>query len=995
MKKLRFLSAFLAIFFSVSAIAQNITVKGSIKDSSTGEPIPYAVVQLKGTTNGVMSDEKGAFSITAPAGATLVVSSVGYESKELTADKASTSIFLNVDAQTLEATVVVGYGTKRKIGNEVGAVATVKGDIVKNAASQSPLDLLQGQVAGLQVLSTGGVAGDNSISMKIHGVGSLGSSSEPLFIVDGVQSNSTTVMNMNPNDIQSITVLKDASSTSIYGSLGANGVVYVTTKGGHFDEKASVTFHTQWGLSTLANRQFYEDMMSGSELKDFWMRSGLQTASEIDQNYTSLGHTADTKWYQYMQKINGLECQNDLTIEGGSKKTAYLISFSQFHQDGTTIGNYYDRYTLRTNVQAHPTDWLKVGVTLNGYLTKDQSNPNWGDSSGGANYTFGGLSYLLNPLYSAIDPATGKEYEEEYPGLGLPNPRYYAEKRHAVYSRYGVNGSGFVELEPYRNLIITSRIGTDSYANDLNGYLLPSASFAETGWRSLGDAFSFKNTVTNTIEYGDTIGAHDFTVLLGQEGIGYTSQSSSSSSEGLTDDRLINIQNGTQKTYDVSQSSSAYNFLSFFAHGAYNYQERYFIDGTFRYDASSRFGKNNRWAPFWALGAMWKLNREGWLRGVSAVNDLTLKVSYGTQGNANIGNYQHLGLVAASSTKYNDKMITVLAQPSNESLTWEKQNLLTVTAAGRFWDRLDAEISFYNRVTNDMLMSVPQPYTTGYSSLMANVGSMSNTGVDITLGVDLLKGKDYSLVFNTTFNYNAERITELFNDLNRWEIANTGVAYVVGKPVMYYYPIYAGVDPADGAPMWYLPGEDKDVPTMDPSRTTKEFNEEELTQNTGKQRNEPISGGFGLRGFWRGLSFNIDFAYYAGKYLINNDAFFYANPCMNTGENQHKAVSDFWTPYHTDARYPDWSKGYQMQFDTHVLEDASFLRLKNVTLGYALSKRALGTQKVVKGVQFTVTGRNLWTVTKYEGMDPEVDSNVTLGIPSNTLQVLGGVEIRF
>lgn len=213
---------------------------------------------------------------------------------------------------------------------------------------------------------------------------------------------------------------------------------------------------------------------------------------------------------------------------------------------------------------------------------------------------------------------------------------------------------------------------------------------------------------------------------------------------------------------------------------------------------------------------------------------------------------------------------------------------------------------------------------------------------------------------------------------------------------MYYAPIYAGVDPADGAPMWYLPGEDKDVCTMDPSRTTKEFNEEKLTQNTGKRRHEPITGGFGLNGHWRGLSFNIDFAYYGGKYLINNDAFFYANPCMNSGRNQHKSVSDFWTPYHTNAKYPDWSKGYQMQLsDTHILENASFLRLKNLTIGYALSKKALGTQKVVKGVQFTVTGRNLWTVTKYEGMDPEVDSNVTLGIPSNTLQVLGGVEIKF
>lgn len=226
-------------------------------------------------------------------------------------------------------------------------------------------------------------------------------------------------------------------------------------------------------------------------------------------------------------------------------------------------------------------------------------------------------------------------------------------------------------------------------------------------------------------------------------------------------------------------------------------------------------------------------------------------------------------------------------------------------------------------------------------------------------------------------------------------IANTGVGYVVGSPVMYYLPIYAGVDPADGAPMWYLPGEDTSVCTMDPSRVTKEYNEEALTQNTGIRRYEPVSGGFGLRGHWRGLSFNIDFSYFAGKYLTNNDAYFYANPCKNVGENQIKSVSDFWTPYNTDAQYPDWSKGYNMEFDTHLLENASFLRLKNVTLGYSLSQKALGTQKVVKGVTFTVTGRNLWTATKYTGIDPEVDSNLTVGLPGNTLQVLGGIEIKF
>lgn len=1003
MKKIiTFLSLMLTLA-TMAANAQNVTVKGTVKDASNGEALPNASILVKGgaTATGVIADLDGNFTITCPANATLLISSIGYKTKEVAADgKRAIVVSLESDSALLEGSVKVGYGSSKKIGNLTGAVTTVKAEVVHNAAAQSPLDLLQGQVAGMQVLSSGGVAGDNSISMKIHGVGSLDSSSEPLFIVDGIQSSSTMVMSLNPNDIQSVTVLKDASSTSIYGSLGANGVVFVTTKAGHFDERATVTVHTQWGLTTLANRQFYENMMTAPELTDFWMRSGIMTASDIDKTYYSKGFNANTKWHKYMQNLTGLQSTNDVTIEGGSQKVSYLVSASQFHQDGATIGNFYDRYTVRANVQAVPKDWLKTGVNLTGYVTKDQSNSNWGDSSskGGNNYTFGGLSFMLNPLYSPINKETGKVDPEFWGEVGLPNPNYYMSKRNDLISKYGFNGSAFVEIEPYKNLIISSRIGTDSYLLEESFALLPSASWTSTTQRFIGHGISFKNTITNTIEYSANIAsAHDFSVLLGQEGIGYKYHSTTTSTMGQTDDRLMSLQFGNkEKDWTASESRSEYAFLSFFGHADYSYQGKYVFDATVRADASSRFGRNHRWAPFWAIGGMWKISSENFMKNVTAVNNLAVKLSYGTQGNAAIGNYDRFGTISQSAqTSYDGKEYRYVSSPENPDLKWEQQNLFTATVEGRFWNRLNAEISAYHRVTKDMLMDVPQPYTSGFTSLRTNVGSMQNTGVDITLGVDILKGRDYSLKFNTTFNYNAEKVTELFNGLKRWEIANTGVAFVVGQPVMYYYPIYAGVDPADGAPMWYLPGEDIDVCTKDPARVTKEFNEETLTQNTGIRRHEPISGGFGLRGNWRGLSFNIDFSYFGGKYLINNDAFFYANPNQFAGQNQSKAVTDFWTPYNTNAKYPNWADGHLMQFDTHLLENASFLRLKNLTIGYALSQKALGSQKVVKGVQFAVTGRNLWTVTNYTGMDPEVDSNLTLGLPGNTLQVLGSVEIKF
>ncbi len=998
MKKIRLLSAAFALFLAGTAAFAQSTVKvtGVVTESGTGYEVPGVAISEKGSaTNHAIADDSGNYSINVPKNAVLVFSAMGFQTVEVPVNgKTVVNVTLMEDAILLEGAVSVGYGSAKKVGNIVGNVATVKSDVVKNVPSQTALDALQGQVAGMQVLSSGGVAGDNSISMKIHGVGSLSSSSAPLFIVDGVQTTSTMVMQMNPNDIQTINVLKDASSTSIYGSLGANGVVYITTKSGAYDSRAKITATSQYGISTLSNYQFYDNLMSGDELKDFWIRSGLMTPSQIYTSYTSKGYSANTKWHEYMQNLVTPQYQNDVTIEGGSKTVAYLLSASQFHQDGTTIGNYYDRYTVRSNVQARPAKWLKAGVNVTGYLTSTRQNGGWMDSSMSNDlYMSGGVSYLLNPLYPAVDE-NGVEYAEKYPN-GIVNQNYYVEKRQDSNKKVGINGAAFLEIYPIDGLTIASRLGTDSYVFKEDFKLLPSYAYSSSTQRYLDNAYSLRHTLTNTIEYAKTLNEHQFSVLLGQEWIGYHYNYNTLSAQGFTDDRLMDIQNGTTSTRSVSQGSSEYAFLSFFSHADYSYGDRYFIDGTFRYDASSRFGTNNRWAPFWAVGGMWKISKEQFLQDVSWIDDLSFRASYGTQGNASIGNYTHLGLVAVSSTKYNDQTYTYLDSPSNESLVWEKQKLLTVSLSSRLFDRVDLDLDFYNRITSDMLLDVPQPYTTGFSEFTGNVGALQNTGIDITLGVDILKGKDYGLNLHATFNYNEDKITELFDGRQRWEIANTGIAYVVGKPIMFYYPIYAGVDPEDGAPMWYLPGEDKDVCTMDPARTTKVFNEDELTQNTGIRRNEPVSGGFGFNAHWKGLALTADFAYFGGKYLINNDAYFYANPNAFPIYNTTKGVSDFWTPYNKNAQYPDWSQGYQMEFDTHLLEDASFLRLKSLVLAYSLPAKWFQHSDVLKGVRVSVTGRNLVTFTKYTGLDPEVDSNLTVGLPGNTRQVLGGIELTF
>ena len=1004
MKRFRLFLAVLSLLVtSVAAFAQHVTVKGVVMDASNNDPVPFAAIAIKGTTTGVSSDVNGVFAITAPSNSTLVFSSVGYISAEVKVEgKTTINVQLKPDAQALESSVVVGYGSAKKIGTVVGAVTTVKADIVNNAPSSSPLDQLQGQVAGLSVLTSSGVAGDDAVSMTLHGTGSLGSSSEPLFVIDGIPSTSRTIMAMNPNDIVSITVLKDATSISIYGARAANGVVYVTTKSGSYDSKATVTARTMHGVNTLANPQFYKNMMSGDQFIDFKMRAGILTPAQIETNYLSKGYNNNTEWYKYFQNTMAYQYQSDVTIEGGGKKVAYMVSASQYHQDGNTIGNYFDRYTVRSNVQGHPINWLKFGVNASFAIDNKQTNPNWGSfESGTSNYTSGGLSFLLNPLYPAIDPETGKVFTPRFIGLGAYNPEYYMENNKDKYSRYTLNGNAYIEIQPIRNLKITSRVGTDAYVTLNDWYTKPSYLGASgKGTRGLSTTLSHNSTITNTIEYSFNIATeHHISVLAGQEGVNNYYKYYYAESKGQTDDRLLNLQDGLQSTYSMSQNHYASRFLSFFGHADYNYAERYFLDATVRNDASSRFGIDRRNATFWAVGGMWKIANEKFMQDAKQwVNSLDLKVSYGTQGNAAIGNYSHLGLVGTSS-KYSEETSKVVAQPANPELTWEQQGLLTVGVAGRFFNMLDVDLSVYSRQTTSMLMAVPYPYTSGFSEVTANVGGLNNTGVDLSISVDILRGKNYYLTFNTIFNYNREKVTDLFEAAydpetgkSRWEIANTGVAYVVGKPVSLYYPIYAGVDPEDGAPMWYVPGDDIDVTTK--QETTKKFDEAALTQNTGYTRHAPFTGGFGLRGAYKGFSFSADFSYVKGKYLINNDAYFYANPFQFATMNTTKSVSDFWTEETPNAKWPDWRKGYVMQFDTHLIEDASFLRLKNLQVAYSFAG-LLKNVKAIRDIKLTFTGRNLFTCTKYTGIDPEVDSNLTFGIAGNSRQFMGGIEITF
>ena len=997
MRKLKLILAVLSLFAVSFANAQNITVKGTVTDQS-GEPVIGVYVLLQGSSAGTSTDVDGRYEISAPANGTLEFTLVGMKNVVVPVNnKSLINVTMEEDSEMLEDVVIIGYGSARKVGTTVGSIAKVSSKNIEARPQSSALESLQGQVPGLQVYTSSGDPGTQQ-SIRLHGIGSLTASNTPLYILDGVAVEARTILAMNPNDIESINVLKDASATSIYGSRAANGVIYVTTKRGSTGN-ATIKIRGQYGVSSMADKSFHDAMMSTDQLLSFWEETGLRTTAYLDNLKSTLvkngiteadGSLHNFRWIDYMQKDDRPSWQADLSISGGSKNSTYYVSAGAYDEQGTAPGTYFKRYTLRSNTDSRVTGWFRFGTNVQLTLDKRQTNSNYG-----TNATGGGLSFLRAPYYSPYDK-DGNE-PNVIPGTTWANPYYYMDTHADEYKRYGININAYAEIEPINNLKIKSVAGIDEGLVRNSWTYNASYMGNNNGTRGESTEETLGLSITNTIEYSmDFNQKHKVTVLAGQEGIQNTYEYYYAQSKGQTDDRLMHLNNGLQSTYAMSSEDSESQFLSFFGRADYSFDNRVFVDASVRNDASSRFSKNHKNATFWAVGAMWNLKNEKFLKNVNWLNSLQFKVSYGTQGNAAIGNYSSLATVG-ETTKYNQSAGWVLSNAGNPDLTWETQSKLTVAVNTRVFDRLNIGLEYYKRITEDMLMDVPIPYTTGYAEVTKNTGTLENNGIDITLGYDILKGKDYYLGFNFNFNYNSEKITKLFDGRTRWEIANTGVAYVVGKPIMFYYPIFAGINPENGKQQWYLPGDNVDVTTKDPDRVTENFSSAALTQNTGIRRYAPVSGGFNINGTWKGFGISADFSYVLGKNLISNDRYFSENPVNFIGYNTSSNVLDYWKKPGDKVSYPDWSKSPSMQFDTHLLEKASFMRLKNLTLSYTFPSDLIKKTSVMSGARIYLTGRNIWTVKdkSFKGMDPEVDSNLTLGRVVNSKQYQIGLEITF
>ena len=974
------------------ATAQTQKVTGVVISEEDGQPVIGATVRVEGTDMGAITDVDGAFTINnVPSSAnTLIISFVGMQTQEVEIQP-NVQVMLKTDMEMLEEVVVVGYGTGKKLGSVVGSVSTVNTQKLEAKPNMNFGDALQGQVAGLQVMTSSGEPTATS-SMRIRGLSSLNAGTDPLYILDGAPVSSSVFTSLNPNDIEHITVLKDAASTSIYGARAANGVIFITTKRGKSGDTAEVTIRGTYGISQLPDMG--KDMLNAKQFMQ--LQAMVNPAIVNDPSYQQQLAMVDKyglnmNWQDYVMNNNAPTYSADASISGVSGNTNYYISAGHFDQEGNSYQSYLKRHNVRVNLNTKVNNWLRVGI--NSYLAYSKYSTTMSSTADdGALYTNTplALARLGRPIdfpYDIIENGDGTwsrgEESLTLPG-GALNPMFMFRNSRDISEQTRGNLNAFEELTPikgltlraqqaYEGFIVKYRSTSDPYeGNEFDG------SVAEQFQR--GSQWTF----TNTAEYKHS---HNLTLLAGQESILYDTDFFNVQGTGITDVRLNQIANLTKNSLSANGGREQYVFNSYFFRGEYNYDEKYYIEASYRRDGSSRFSKDHRWAGFYAFGAMWDMKKENWLQDVDWLNDLRLKVTYGTTGNSEIGNYASLGLIASGNNYgYNQSNGWIVGTVGNTDLTWETQKNLTVGVSTRVFDRVNFSLDYYRKMTVDMLMDIPMSYTTGHGSGMGNVGSLLNTGMELTFNVDIIRNNNLTWNAYANFAYNKTEIRKLYNGLDELTMADYGMKWQVGHdPYEYYLVKFAGVDPRDGEAMYY---------DLDGNKT-KEFSQSYM-QLSGLNMISPWTGGFGTTVSWKGLTLTADFSWIGKRYLFNKERLFAENPAMMSNVNQTTNMLDMWMEPGDVTNVPkaSVSRDY-FGVTTYFYENAAFVRLKNLTLSYDLPSSLLKKTKVVKGVRIFATGRNLLTFTKFSGLDPEIDSNGYLAEYPNPKQYTIGLEVKF
>ena len=968
MRRLKFfLTVFLLISFWGQAQAQNrVRITGTVTSSEDSQPLVGAAV-IDSAGNGVITDLDGHYEIVADSASKLVFSCFGFLDVEKTVpdmDSCILDVALETETLKLEDAVVIAYGVRKK-GTVTGSVSTVKADKLENTPVPAFDQALQGQVAGLSVLSSTGEP-SASATMVIRGTNSINSGTAPLYILDGVAISASDFNTINPADIESMSVLKDASSTSIYGARASNGVIVITTRRGRNMEKANVSLKAQFGVSSIAYGNW--DLMNTAERIQYEKETGM----DAGQDYALLSQT-DVNWLDAVFNKFAILQNYEVAVSGATDKTNYFVSGAYYNQDGIAPASGFERYSFRTNFEQRLGSKVKMGVNMMlNYQNIQQADE--------GNYT------LVTPISAARfmlpywnpyreDGSLASISDGSWKGQGQ-NPLEWIANNPMKYRKYKALAMGFVEADLYTGLTFRSQFSADYSHSTGFGQSFPSytPNLGEgTASRSSSDVLNLQ--ISNTLTYKFNLSnIHDFTFMLGQEGENYHAEGFSVTGKGQTNDLLTDVAFATRVTSWSSYADSDYARVSFFGRGEYSYSNKYFLEASVRTDGSSRFGKNNRWGVFGAVGFMWNLRNEDFAAPARDwLTNAQISFSSGTAGNSSIPNYEHMELLGGFGNYVGDSAMRP-TQPGNEDLTWKSCWTTNLGFHAGFWNRLNVDLEFYNKYTTDMLMAVPLSYaqSNGYGYRWENVGGMVNTGVEFNLAADILRIGDFSWNVNANFGYNLNRITELYNGVTEYENANTNTKLVVGHPLgEFYMNRFAGVNPANGDALWY----DKDGNITNVLRDSDRV-------LLGKSCNAPWQGGFGTVFSWKGLSISAQFSFVAGRYMVNNDRYFDESNGRFATYNQSRRLLERWKQPGDITDIP--RHGVFTEFDSRLLEDASFLRLKNLMVSYTFPK-----------VRIYLQGQNLFTVTGFSGLDPEGVANIYAAQYPMSRQFTFGLDLMF
>ena len=987
-------------------------VTGNVTSSEDGLPIVGASIIIKGTTIGTVTDLDGNFTLpNVPESAnTLQVSFVGMKT-QLLAIKSKMHIVLAPDREVLDEVMVVAYGTAKK-SSFTGSASTVRGEKIQKMQVSNVSKALEGTIAGVQTSSSSGTPGSGS-SIIIRGLGSISSSQEPLIVVDGVPYEGS-LNSISPQDIESLTVLKDAAANSMYGARGSNGVIMITTKGSKAG-RAQIDFEARVGFNTrgvgnydiLSDAGEYYELMFESVRNSLAPEMGMDAANKYTAEnligkylkYNKFSDVADNalidpatgkinpaaknyKWNDNWQKDpfeNGMRQEYNFNISGGSETTQAYASLGYLSDEGIMVGSGFDRISGRVKVDQKIGSAFKVGGNI------AYANTNMKEfGSAGSNYSnIFMFSQNIAPIYPIYlyDEKGNLQYDEKgnvrydfnSPYAAPQNPYAVAKENINETVKDNLSTRAYFEARFLKDFKFTANLAYDIFNTHKTNFATPIGGDAENvGGR--GYKYSTRYGALNLnqlLNWSHSFGKHNVSVLLGHETKNDHYRYLYGEMTQFADPHNPEFSNAAQYQ-GLSSYTTEYALEGYFGKAEYDYADRYYFTASYRRDGSSRFHKDNRWGSFWALGASWRIKEESFMQVIEAIHNLKLKTSYGTQGHDNVG-YSHNYSDLYSVDRVGGMPAFTKILRGNKDLTWEKSRNFNLGVELGLLNRINMNIDFFIKETKDMLYASPLPISEGSPSwIYRNEMDMKNTGIEFEINADIIKND--KLNWNIAFNG-----THYKNELTRLPDSKPADLYpdgyqagsywrkLGGSLYDFYNYEYVGVDPENGKPMY-----NKYVKDENGNETIKIVNKtsEASLRETGKSAIPDFVGGLGTTVQAYGFDLSIQTAFQLGGYVY--DSFYSA--LMNAGDrgqNFHKDMFKRWTPENKYTNVP--ALKYQDRdmnaAGTFSLTSASYFSLRNLTLGYTLPTnlmRKIGVQRL----RLYMTGDNIWLKSKRKGLDP-------------------------